>query len=87
MDKRDLIKMATDFVEDSDYNRIPKEIALSETIIGMKIFEAPLLAFGAAERHKPRYGYGKCQVGVPRRQKGVVKCNWCTRQKNWKGNF
>ena len=49
MDKGDLIKIATDFVENSDYNYIPKEIALSETIIGMKIFEAPLLAFGTAE--------------------------------------
>lgn len=49
MDKQDIIKMATYFVERSEYNSIAKEIALSETVIGMKIFEAPIFAFGAAD--------------------------------------
>lgn len=48
MDRQNLIKMATDFVENSEYNCILKEIALSEMVIGMKIFEPPILAFGAA---------------------------------------
>lgn len=49
MDKQDVIKMATYFVENSEYNLIPKEIALSDTVVGMKIFETPIFAFGAAD--------------------------------------
>lgn len=48
MDKKDIIKMATYFMENSEYNLMPKEIALSEMVVGMKIFETPIFAFGAA---------------------------------------
>jgi len=49
MDKDTIIQRATFFVENSEYNLIPKEIALSETVVGMKIFEAPIFAIGAAD--------------------------------------
>lgn len=49
MDKEDLVKMAAHFVKNSEDNVITKNIALSETVIGMKIFEAPIFAFGAAD--------------------------------------
>jgi len=48
MDKKDIVQMARNFVENSEYNLIPKEIALSEAVVGMKIFEAPIVAFAAA---------------------------------------
>lgn len=48
MNKQDLIKMSSNFVETSEDNRITKQIALSEIIVGMKMFEAPIFAFGAA---------------------------------------
>ncbi len=48
MNKQDVIRIATYFVENSEYNLISKEIALSKTVVGMKIFEAPIFAFGAA---------------------------------------
>lgn len=47
MDKQSLIRMAQDFVEDSEDNYISKEIAISGDVVGMRIFEAPLVAFGA----------------------------------------
>lgn len=49
MNKQDLIKMASDFVENSKDNIITKEIALSDNVVGMKIFDAPIFAFGAAD--------------------------------------
>ncbi|MBV7276167.1 4Fe-4S binding protein [Clostridium sp. PL3] len=49
MKKEDLIKMATDFIERSENNIITKEIAISKNVVGMKIFEAPIFAFGSAE--------------------------------------
>ena len=49
MNKQDLIKMATSFLESSEYNHVPKEIALSETVVGMRIFETPIFAIGAAD--------------------------------------
>lgn len=49
MEKDDLIKMAADFVENSEYNLIPKEIALTEALVGMRIFEPPLFACGSAD--------------------------------------
>lgn len=49
MEKEDLIKMATDFVESSEDNRITEQIAISENVVGMKIFQAPILAFGSAK--------------------------------------
>lgn len=49
MDKQDLTKIASSFVENSKDNLISKHIALSETVVGMKMFEAPIFAFGAAD--------------------------------------
>jgi len=48
MDKQSLIKIAEDFVEHSEDNYISKEIAISANVVGMKIFEAPIFAFGSA---------------------------------------
>jgi epoxyqueuosine reductase QueG len=49
MEKQDLINIAEDFVEHSENNYITKEIAISENVIGMKIFDAPIFAFGSAD--------------------------------------
>jgi len=49
MNKEDLIKMAGDFVKNSEDNYITREIAISENVVGMKIFEAPIFAFGSAD--------------------------------------
>lgn len=49
MNKQDLIKSAEDFVEHSEDNYITKEIAISENVVGMKIFDAPIFAFGSAD--------------------------------------
>ncbi len=49
MNKEDLIQIATSFVETSADNIISKPIALSESVEGMKIFEPPIFAFGAAD--------------------------------------
>ncbi|MEI7885580.1 MAG: 4Fe-4S binding protein [Clostridia bacterium] len=48
MDKREIIKLAADFVENSVDNYINKEIAISENLIGMKIFDSPLVGFALA---------------------------------------
>ena len=39
MNKQYLIKIASDFVEQSEDNYITKEIAISENVVGMRIFE------------------------------------------------
>lgn len=49
MDKQYFIKTAEDFVENSQDNYITKEIAISENVVGMKIFDAPILAFGSVD--------------------------------------
>lgn len=49
MNKQDLIKAASYFVENSKDNYITKQIAISENVVGMKIFESPIFAFGAAD--------------------------------------
>ena len=49
MKKQDLIKAASCFVENSEDNYITKQIAISEDVVGMKIFESPIFAFGAAD--------------------------------------
>lgn len=49
MNKQDLIKIAEDFVEHSEDNYITKEIAISENVVGMKIFDAPIFAFASAD--------------------------------------
>jgi len=49
MDKQELLKIASSFVENSKDNLITEQVALSETVVGMKMFEAPIFAFGAAD--------------------------------------
>jgi len=49
MDKNKLIEMASSFVETSDANYITNEMALSKNVSGLKMFEAPIFAFGEAE--------------------------------------
>ncbi|MGB4273908.1 MAG: 4Fe-4S binding protein [Bacillota bacterium] len=49
MDKQRLTELARDYVENSEDNYISKDIAISEDVVGMKIFEAPLLSFGSAD--------------------------------------
>lgn len=48
MNKQDLIKLAGAYVEKSSDNRIATEIALSEDVSGMKMFDAPIFSFGCA---------------------------------------
>ena len=48
MTKQDLIAIASFFVESSEENFISKEIAISDNVVGMKIFDAPIFAFGDA---------------------------------------
>jgi epoxyqueuosine reductase QueG len=49
MDKEYLVELAKDFIENSEDNYISKEIAISENVVGMKIFEAPIFSFGSAD--------------------------------------
>ena len=49
MDKQYLIEISKDFVENSEDNYISKEIAISENVVGMKIFEAPIFSFASAD--------------------------------------
>lgn len=49
MNKKYLIDMSSEFTQSSQENFISKEIAMSENVIDLKIFDAPILAFGAAE--------------------------------------
>lgn len=48
MDKKGLIRIAEDFVETSAENRVTKADALSEEVVGMRIFDAPIFGFGDA---------------------------------------
>jgi len=63
MDKQDLVKMASQFVVDSQDNIITEKIALSKTVIGMKIFEVPIFAFGAADDEYFRLLKEPCAIG------------------------
>jgi epoxyqueuosine reductase len=49
MNKQDLIKIASNFVENSKDNYISNEVAISESVVGMKIFEAPIWGFAASD--------------------------------------
>lgn len=49
MNKQNLIKMASDFVETSEYNYISNEIAISKNVVGMKIFDAPIFGISASD--------------------------------------
>lgn len=48
MKKQDLIKAAVDFIDQSPDNRIAEEIAISKDVVGLKIFDEPIFAFGSA---------------------------------------
>jgi len=49
MEKEFLIKTAEDFIEHSQDNYIAKEVALSDNIVGMRIFNISIFAFGSAD--------------------------------------
>lgn len=49
MDKNDMIKSAADFIKHSHDNYISESIAISKQAIGLKLFESPIFAFGAAD--------------------------------------
>ena len=49
MDKQAIVKIAGDFIENAKGNYIAKETAISDNVVGMKIFEAPIFAFGSAD--------------------------------------
>lgn len=47
--KSEIIKSISDFIEKSEGNYISNEIAISENLVGMKIFEEPIFSFGSAD--------------------------------------
>jgi len=49
MERQNLLELAAHFIENAADNRISREIALSEKVVGMKIYEPPIFAFGAAD--------------------------------------
>lgn len=49
MNKRDLIQTAASFVENSKGNYISRANAISENVIGLKIYDEPIFAFGLAD--------------------------------------
>ena len=49
MEKQFLIKTAEDFIKNIQDNYITKEIAISDNVVGMRIFDAPIFAFGSAD--------------------------------------
>ncbi len=49
MNKQELIKAAAYFVENSEDNYISRQIAISENVAGMKIYEKPIFGFGSAD--------------------------------------
>jgi len=49
MEKNDLIKFEADFIEQSQDNTIADEIAISKDVVGLKLFDAPVFAFGSAD--------------------------------------
>lgn len=49
MDKQDIIRLVSNYVDSSEDNLITKENAISEAVVGMKMFEAPILVFGTAD--------------------------------------
>lgn len=49
MNKQDLIKKAEYFVETSEDNYISQQIAISEAVVGLKIYETPILGFASSD--------------------------------------
>ena len=57
MDINDLIKSAARFLEESELNYISKEIAISEEVVGLKIFNEPI--FGVSSVDDDYYNFLK----------------------------
>lgn len=49
MDKKTIAKAAGEFVNKSDFNYVSRDKAITENLGGLKIFDEPIFAFGAAE--------------------------------------
>ena len=47
MNKQKLTDLASSFIEASEDNYVKKELAISDEVVGMKIFDAPILGFGS----------------------------------------
>ena len=47
MKKPDIIDLAVRFTEENAGNRVSREVALSENLAGLRIYEAPIFAFGS----------------------------------------
>ena len=48
MDKQTIVKIAQRFTENSEFNYVSKDTAITKELIGMKIFDDPIFAFGTA---------------------------------------
>lgn len=49
MDKERVVKIVKEYIENSEMNYVQKDIALSKELVGMKIFDEPIFAFGLAD--------------------------------------
>jgi len=49
MNKQDLIAEACQYIRDSQGNRLSGQIAISDEVIGLKLYEEPIFAFGSAD--------------------------------------
>jgi len=49
MNKDDIITLSEKFISESPHNYIGEETAINPQCVGLKIFEAPIFAFGAAD--------------------------------------
>lgn len=49
MNNQDIIKFSKEFIQSSEYNYVSKKDAITEELVGMKIFDEPIFAFGTAE--------------------------------------
>ena len=48
MDKQDLISKATEFLNNSTDNNVSASLAIDDSLVGMRIFDPPIFAFGDA---------------------------------------
>jgi len=49
MNKQDLIQSAAYYTDHSEDNVVPEQIAISKAVAGMRMYEVPIFAFGAAD--------------------------------------
>ena len=49
MDKETIVRISKEFTLNSDYNYVSRDDAIREELVGMKIFDDPIIAFGAAD--------------------------------------